>query len=58
MRYTGRYNQTEDNYDLQGELDNRIQDLSNAIDKIDSDGIKNNKVEILKGMINYLIEEL
>ena len=58
MKHTGRYSPTEDDYDLQGELDDKIISLGNIIDGIDSDGNKRNKKEILKGMINFLVEKL
>lgn len=58
MKSTGRYIRNEDSYCLQGELDLEIDALKYRVNSIDSNGIKNNKKEIIKGMINFLVEQL
>ncbi len=50
------YTPVIDEYDLQGELDNTISDVKDIVNDIDDDGNTENKKEILKGIINYLVE--
>ena len=58
MRSTGHWSPTEDKYDLQAVLDIEIKNLKDIVKGIDADGSGENRKEILKGMINYLVEQL
>ena len=58
MKYTGHYTRTENSYSLQGELDQSIKGLKEVITDIECDDLIENRKEILKGMINFLVEQL
>ena len=58
MKSTGHYTRTENSYSLQGELDQSIKGLKEVITDIECDDLIENRKEILKGMINFLVEQL
>ena len=58
MKSTGYYEPTEDDYDLQGEVDYNLKKLNDQLQIIDSNNNEDNTREVVKGMINFLVETL
>tara|TARA_R110000772_G_scaffold246229_1_gene359880 strand:- start:44 stop:217 length:174 start_codon:yes stop_codon:yes gene_type:complete len=57
MKYPS-YTRAVHKYDLQGELDESLKGLRKLTNDIECDDVVGNRKEILKGMINYLVEQL